>query len=202
MRKKTTLLSASILVTLLFIAQSCSKDSPYFRYRYAIVQTLDSKGETVSNDAYVPQSQINLRIWIVPERYYDRFSFNPVSLFVNEAHAGILTTDKNTFSPEENDSLRYIDIWYLPGSPESIADSTTLSSFVQYKVQNSITWMFEKQAVAYFNQQSAEGKIPQYIDVRFDKFFHYTGYGYFSLKLYTGRTRPYLYSTSNLITLF
>jgi hypothetical protein len=211
MRKKLILLvgSALALAILILATQSCVKNTPYFRFRYAIVQTL-SNGQPPT-DSVISQANISLRLWIVPERYYDRFAFNPADLLVSTSYAAGVDVDtkkKEEAETEHNDSLIALELWHLPAYKDDYVDSTYLAPFIRFRVQDADQWMKESQAVAYFNQKCRENKVPQYVDVQFDKFFHYTGTGYFSLKLYTRWTssnlvgnNQYVYSTSNKITL-
>lgn len=213
MIKKVSILAASALAiaVVLLTAQSCIKNNPYFRFRYAIVQILSNGQPT--NDSIVPQAGVSLRIWIVPERYFDRFAFNPADLLVSSSFASSIDLSNNDkVDTENNDSLIAFELWHLPAKKNDYVDSTALSPFVTYKVQDADQWMNEQQTVAYFNQKCAENKLPQYIDVRFDKFMHFTGSSYYSFKLYTRSLNPnfkpnikdglFLYSTSNKITLY
>lgn len=213
MIKKTIILIATILAvaTVLFTAQSCIKNNPYFRFRYAIIQILSNGQPT--NDSLIAQAGVSLRVWIVPERYFDRFAFNPTDLFISQSYASSIDLSNNDkVDTENNDSLIAFELWHLPAKKDDYVDSTALAPFATYRVQDADQWMNEQQAVAYFNQKCFQNKLPQYIDVRFDKFVHFTGSSYYSLKLYTRSLNPnfksaikdglFLYSTSNKITLY
>lgn len=210
MKKKILLIatSAVALTILLLTAQSCIKNTPYFRFRYAIVQTLTNGQPTT--DTLISQANISLRIWIVPERYFDRFAFNPADLLVSKSYASSIDLGNNDeVDTEHNDSLIALELWHLPALKDDYVDSTYLGPFIRFKVQDADQWMNEKQAVAYFNQKCFENKIPQYVDVQFDKFYHLTGTSFFSLKLYTRWTssnlvgnNSFVYSTTNKITIY
>lgn len=211
MRKKTSIIVAIALAlaVLLLAAQSCVKKNPYFRFRYAIVQILSDGQPT--RDSVISQSGVSLRIWIVPERYFDRFAFNPADLLVTKSYAASIDLGSDAIDKESNDSLIAFELWRLPANKGDYVDSVSLAPFAEYKVQDADQWMSEVQAVSYFNQKCFENKLPQYIDVRFNKFTHFTGSGFYSFKLYTRSLNPnfkanikdglFLYSTSNIITL-
>jgi hypothetical protein len=190
MYKYLTIMAAAALLA---ISAACVKRELYFRYRYAIVQTTIDHQATDATE--LSRRGLGLRVWIVPERYYDRF-----------AHLGITGAAyaQSSFAASEefNDSIAGISVWILPASADSHTDSLNLFSDLSFRVEGESIWQNETQAVKSFNSKAASGSLPKYIDIRFDKFTFFTGYCYFSAKIYTRKSRPFLYSTSNKINVY
>lgn len=203
MRKKVLFFIIVLLpiLSIMFSMQSCLKNKLFFKYSYVIVQTLSYDEPT--KDTVIPVNHAGLRVYIVPERYYDRFASvsNP---FISSAYAeGIFDDDTQS---EENDSIISLDVWTTLRAPGETHDSTSIANAdIRYKVDGEKKWVYSpEEAVRQFNERAEASKGPQYIEVDFDKFFKKKGHGFFSVHLATkkrGEDHP-IWAKSNDFRLY
>lgn len=202
MRKKAFAGGALVLLMPVIVyLSSCSKSQPFFTYRYVITQlTIDNSPST---DTVVAVTKAGLRLWMVPERYYDRFALHSIP-GISAAYAGnsgIFGNKDKAF--EENDSIMSIDVWLIPEDKTLQGDSVeVLNANVRYRVDGEKKWTNQKQALNQFNEKANTNNPPQYIDVDFDKFTLFTGRKYYGVQVYTKKKTPYpVYSTSVVVNL-